>query len=454
MDKVSGVSAKAVKLPVLDSDGGQGATVVVLPVKGTIDMGMSGFIERSLKNNQNAAAVIFDINTPGGRIDAATRIRDAIMALPESVHSVAFVHPRAISAGAFISFACDYIFIADGGSMGAATPITIDEGKANPVSEKFVSYFRTEMASTARAKGRNGQIAAAMVDADVSIDGITIKGKLLTLDTNGALKNHIANKKANSLNDVKKLLALPKADVKKESMNWAEKLARIFTDPVLTGILMSIGMLGLLIELYHPGFGLPGIVGITALTIFFAGHLVVNLAGYEDILLFAAGVMLLGLEIFVIPGFGIAGVLGIVAIVASLVMSLTALPFSISWQTGEVMSAFSRVALSMLVTVILLIAAIAVLPKQRFFRSRFVLDAAIRSTTGGGVEGEVIKEVVSIGAGGVAMSDLRPSGIAVFKERRIDVVTEGGYIEHGSNIKVLRVEGNRVIVCRLKDNKS
>lgn len=435
-----------VPIPKPNPKGGEGKTVLIIQIHETIDMGLSAFVKRAIENHKHVSAIIFDINTPGGRVDAATKIRDAIMSLPKKMRSVAFIHPRAISAGAFISFACDYIFIADGGSIGAATPITIDGGEANPVSEKYVSYFRAEMASTARAKGRNGKIAAAMVDADVEINGITPKGKLLTLDTSGALRHKIANDRANSVREVQKKIALPKAKQTKSVMNWAEKLARIFTDPMLSGILMSIGMLGVLIELYHPGFGLPGIVGITCLIIFFAGHMVVHMAGFEEVVLFAVGVILLFVEIFVIPGFGAAGAVGVVAIVSALVLSLTSMPIDVSWETGALGTALTRVMISIVATFGMLLVALIFLPQNRFFKSKLVLDSANVATAEGGIEGGVIHSSLKVGTVGVTESYLRPAGIVGFAGNRVDVTSEGDFIPSGATVEVVRIEGNRVVV--------
>jgi membrane-bound serine protease (ClpP class) len=425
---------------------GTGKTVLVLKIEDIIDMGMSAFVIRSIKENSDVSAIIFDINTPGGRIDAATQIRDAIMNIPQKIYSVAFIHPRAISAGAFISFACDYIFISDGGSIGAATPISIEGGKASAVGEKYVSYFRTEMAATARAKGRNGKIAEAMVDKDIEIKGIIVKGKLLTLDTNGAILHKIANDRANSINELLEKLALKNASIKKSSLNWAEKLARIFTHPVLTGILMSIGVLGILIELYHPGFGLPGIVGVTSLLIFFAGHMVVHMAGFEEVLLLILGFILLGVEIFVIPGFGVVGALGILAIAAGLVLSLTALPIGVSFDLGIINSAVFRVSLSILATIIIFIALLWFLPKGRFVRNRLVLTTAITSQVGKGEKEDAMRKIVVPGKRGRAYSVLRPSGIGKFDNIKVDVISEGEFIEKGKDIIVVSTDENKVVV--------
>ena len=434
------------RLPQPDPAGGGEKAVVVVEIHEIIDMGLSAFLERAIENNPDASALILDINTPGGRVDAATQIRDALMNVPKTMRTVAFIHPRAISAGAFISFACDLIFIADGGSIGAATPVSLgSSGEAQPVDEKMVSYFRTEMATTARAKGRRGDIAEAMVDREVEIKGISQAGKLLTLDTAGALKWGIADAKANSIDEVLTAMALGGATKRKQELNWAEELARVLTHPILSGILMSIGVLGILIELYQPGFGLPGIVGITSLVIFFAGHLVVNLAGWEEVMLFVLGVSLLAVEIFVTPGFGILGALGVLGILVSLVLAITSLPISVSFNTGDLSGSLLRVLASLAASIVLFFVAFALLPRTRV-GGKLVLETAIRATSKGGREGALVDEIVASGSSGIAESFLRPSGIARFGDRRIDVTSEGDFIEKGDPVVIVRTSGNRVVV--------
>lgn len=442
---VDGGLPESRRLPAPDAEGGEGRAVVIIEIEDTIELGLSAFVTRAIEDHADAAALILDIDTPGGRVDAALEIRDALMDAPKTMRTVAFVHPRAISAGAFISLACDLIFIADGGSIGAATPIELSGGEAEAVDEKMVSYFRTEMAATARAKGRRGDIAEAMVDRDIEIEGVSPAGKVLTLDTAGALRLGIADAKANSIDEVLEQLALGGAERREIAPNWAEVLARFLTHPLTSGILMSIGVLGILIELYQPGFGLPGILGIACLVVFFAGHLVVHLAGWEEVVIFLIGVVLLAVEIFATPGFGVVGVLGIVAIVVSLVLSLTSLPLGVSLDTGVLVSSILRVLMSIAVTLVLFVAALVLLPKTRA-RNRLVLETAIDDTASGGVEGKAIKEVLEQGLGGAAESPLRPAGIARFGGRRVDVLTEGEFVERGERVVIVRTEGNRVIV--------
>jgi membrane-bound serine protease (ClpP class) len=418
---------------------GAGSSVVLLKIEGTIDLGLAAFIERVLKKHSDAAALVLEINTLGGRVDAAIQIRDAL--LEAKPKTVAFVHPRAISAGALISLACDVIAVSGGASIGAATPIQLGQGGAEPVDEKMVSYFRTEMRSTAEAKGRRGDIAEAMVDRSVEIPGLVPAGKLLTLDTDGALSTGIADLKAESLDELLPKLGLEKAKRQPIEENWAEKLVRFLTDPVVSGLLMSLGTLGILIELYTPGLGLPGGLGALCLVLFFGGHLLVNLAGLEELILFTVGLGLLALEVLVIPGFGVAGVLGLVSILAALVLALVGLPLGVVFETGAWVEPLVRVTAALVVTVVLLLLSLRVLPKSRAGRGLVLASSTSRSA--GFVASE---ESRLLGQVGLAESELRPAGVARFGEERVDVVSEGAFVPRGVEVRVVLVEGARVVV--------
>ena len=416
-----------------------GAVVVRIPINGTIDLGLAALVTRALASHQDAAAVLLDINTLGGRVDAAIQVRDAL--LESKVKTIAFVHPRAISAGALISLACDYILMAKGGSIGAATPIQLGEGGAQPVEEKMVSYFRTEMRATAEAKGRRGDIAEAMVDSQVHIDDVVVAGKLLTLDTAAALELGMADAEADSVQAVLDQLGLGAAPTTTVDENWAELLVRFLTDPVVSGLLMSLGTLGILIELYTPGVGIPGALGVLSLGLFFGGHLLVNLAGLEELLLLVVGLGLLAAEVFVIPGFGVAGVLGILCIFAALALSLIGLPVSVVLSTSAWVEPLTRVSTALVVTVVLMIIALRFLPRTRAGRGLVLSTAAGRDA--GFVAADQRR---FLGQEGTAESDLRPSGVARFGDDRIDVVSEGGYIARGCRVRVTLVEGARIVV--------
>lgn len=423
----------------------RGAGVVRVPIEGTVDLGLAALIKRVFDKHANAGVLLLDINTLGGRVDAAIQIRDALLA--SKAKTIAYVHPRAISAGALIALACDVIVVAPGGSIGAATPIQIGSDGAEPVSEKMVSYFRTEMRTTAEAKGRRGDIAEAMVDASVEIPGLDPAGKLLTMDTDSALEFGIADAKAADVSAALAAVGLAGVSVENIEENWAEKAVRFVTQPVVSGFLMSIGTLGLMIELYAPGLSLPGAIGVICLSLFFGGHLLVNLAGLEELILLALGCGLLALEVFVIPGFGAAGVAGILCIMASLVLTTIGLPLGVLLSTGAWVEPLTRVAIALGVTVVLMIIALRYLP-----RTRAMSGLVLSSTLASNVTPEGPSTFVSADETrfqdqlGVAESDLRPVGVARFGETRIDVVSEGGYVRAGTPVRVIEVEGGRIVV--------
>ena len=417
------------------------AIVYVAPVDGIIDLGLAPFVQRILDEatEAGAAAVILEINTFGGRVDAAVQIRDAL--LKARVRTVAFVNKRAISAGALISLAAETLVMSGGGTLGAATPVQggAPGADALPVSEKSVSYVRKEFRATAEARKRPPLIAEAMVDADVAIRGIIDKGKLLTLTTDEALKHKVADFRADTLEGALEKLGLGGAEVRRAAPNWAENVVRFLTHPVVSSLLISIAMLGILIEIRTPGFGVPGALGVASLGLFFWGHWLVQLVGWEELLLAAGGVILLVLEVLVIPGFGAAGILGIVAIVASLVLSLVG-----SGDTATfILEAAGRVVFSLLLALVASLILLRFLPRLPFGR-RLILARGLASAEGYASAPE--SDARLLGSKGRAMSPLRPAGIAEIDGRRVDVVSEGELIDAGQIIEVTRVDGNRIVV--------
>jgi membrane-bound serine protease (ClpP class) len=417
--------------------------VYVTPIEGMIDLGLAPFVERVLREaaDAGAAAVILEINTFGGRVDAAVVIRDAL--LNSRVQTVAFVNKRAISAGALIALATEKIVMGDGGTIGAATPVQMGQpgAPAQPVEEKTVSYVRKEFRATAEARKRPPLVAEAMVDADVEIPDLIEKGKLLTLTTDEALKHKIADFRADTIEEVLEQLGLSGAEVQRASPNWAENLVRFLTHPVVSSLLLTIGMLGIILEIRSPGFGVPGVLGIGSLALFFWGHWLVQLAGWEEILLVVSGVFLLAAEIFVIPGFGVAGVLGIAALLSGLSLSL--IGGGATWDF--ILKAVGRVIFSLLLALIGSLVLLRFLPRLPFGK-RLILETGLAA--GAGYASPPETDRTWLGKGGTTVSPLRPSGIADVEGERVDVVSDGEFIEAGAQIVVSRVDGNRIVVRR------
>jgi membrane-bound serine protease (ClpP class) len=421
----------------------QHPVVYVVPVDGVIDLGLAPFVERTLTEAaaEQSAAVILEINTFGGRVDAAVLIRDALLRTP--VRTIAFVNKRAISAGALIALATTTIAMADGGVLGAATPVAMGApgGPAQPVEEKTVSYMRKEFRATAEARKRPPLIAEAMVDADVEVPGLSDKGKLLTLTTDEALQHKVADIRADSLEAVLTAADLVGAEVRRIPQTWAETLVRILTHPVLSSILLAIGMLGLIVEIQTPGVGLPGSVAVVCLGLFFWGHWLVALAGWEELLLIGTGLVLLVVEIFVTPGFGLAGLFGIGALLGGLGLSVVGA--GATWDV--LLRAGGRVAASLLLALVAAAVMLRALPRLPFGR-RLVLEQELTAEAGYASAPESDRHWV--GKRGTTVSPLRPAGIAEFDGDRVDVVSEGVFIDAGQSIDVLRVDGNRIVVRR------
>ncbi len=417
--------------------------VYTVPVTGMIDLGLAPFLERVLAQAERdaAAAVILDINTFGGRVDAAVVMRDALLASP--VRTIAFVNRRAISAGALISLAAERIAIADGGTIGAATPVQggAPGAEASPTDEKAVSYVRKEFRATADARKRPPLVAEAMVDADVAIPGVIEKGKLLTLTTEEALALGVADFRANSLDAVLEQLGLAGAELRAASPNWAERVVRLITHPLVASILLSVAMLGILIEIRTPGFGVPGALGLASLGLVLGGHWIVELAGWEELLLIGLGLVLLAVEIFVIPGFGVVGAAGIGALLAGLAMSLIG-----AGATPNVIAvAVARVAVSAAAAIATSVVVLHYLPRVPLGR-RLMLETALDAEEG--YASATGRDVTRLGRAGYALSPLRPAGFADIDGERVDVVSEGEMIEAGAPVVVTRVDGNRIVVRR------
>lgn len=417
--------------------------VYVAPIEGVIDLGLAPFVQRVLDEATlaGAAAVILEVNTFGGRVDAAVLIRDAL--LNSKLRTVAFVNKRAISAGALISLAAEHLVMAEGGTIGAATPVQMGQPGAapQPVAEKTVSYMRKEFRATAESRKRPPLLAEAMVDADVEIPGVIEKGKLLTLTTEEAMQHKLAELRADTMESALEQLGLGGAEIRRMSPNWAEELVRFLTHPVLSSLLITVGMLGILVGLRTGDFGIAGAIGIASLSLFFWGQWLVQLAGWEELLFVAGGVTLLAVEIFIIPGFGVAGMLGIAAILAGLTLSLIG-----GGATSEVvLMAAGRVVFSLLAALILSLVLLRFLPRLPFGR-RLILETGLGSGHQYGSAPD--SDHRWLGKKGLAASPLRPSGIAEIDGARVDVVSDGPLIDAGQFVEVTRVDGNRIVVRR------
>ncbi|MDH3733202.1 MAG: ATP-dependent Clp protease proteolytic subunit [Gemmatimonadota bacterium] len=414
-------------------------TVVRVPITGTIELGLAPFVARSLTEAEaaGASAVILDLDTPGGRVDAAWKIIDDVREADIPVY--AYVNRRALSAGAMIALAADRLYMRPGSTIGAATPVVGDGQKA---SEKMVSAMRSEFRALAEQRGFDPRLAEAMVDESVEVEGVVDAGKLLTLTTDEAIELGVAHAEVEDLADLLNLVELPAAATVDSTPNWAEAIVRFLTNPAVAPMLLSLGFLGLLIEIRTPTFGVAGAIGLGALAAFFGAHHLVHLAGMEEIILFAAGVVLVAVEVFVIPGTGIVGFLGGGAIITGAALGMVGQVPS----AGDIVNAAGLVALSLILVAVAGWALLRYLPSSRRLSGVFLRDSTSRDT--GYLSAPEREDLV--GATGIAVTDLRPAGTAVVGEERIDVVTEGPWISADTPIEILRAESYRHIVRPLE----
>jgi membrane-bound serine protease (ClpP class) len=410
-------------------------TVYRIPVTGVIENGLAPYIARALREaaEAKAVAVVLDLDTPGGRVDAAERIVDAIRASGVPVY--AFVNPRAYSAGAMIALATKGIYMNPAGVMGAATPV---DGSGTKAPEKMVSALRAEFRALAEANGLDPRVAEGMVDETLEIPGIKPAGKLLTLSTSEALEVGFARGEAADLDAMLGALGFTGATIVTPDLNWAEQMVRFLTHPLVSPLLLSLGMLGLIFEIKSGAFGLGGLISLMSLGLFFGSSLLLGLAGWEEVLLLGIGLIALGVEVFLLPGFGVAGVLGAILIAASMLLALIGSAPTVN----DFLQAGAVLAISLIVTGAVIFGWLRHLPNSDRWSGLFL------KTTTDSEEGFVsaLSRGELIGREASAYTDLRPSGTALVDGERLDVVTEGEFIKAGTPITIVRSDGFRHVV--------
>ncbi|NLO65251.1 MAG: nodulation protein NfeD [Firmicutes bacterium] len=396
--------------------------VYVLPIHGEIEPGLAAFVARGITlAERNDGIVLLEINTFGGRVDAATEIKDIIVRAEVPV--IAYVSERAWSAGALITLAAPQIAMAPGSSIGAAEP--------RPLEEKSVSALRAEFEATAGRSGRDPRVAAAMVDADVAIDGLVEKGKILTLSAADALSWGFSDVTARNRYEALGHYGYDEFELIHLEPHWAESIARFVTNSTMSSLLLTLGFLGLVVEITTPGWGVPGTAGVVSLALFFGGRYIVGLAGFEEIALFVVGILLLLLEIFVVPGFGVTGVLGIVAVIGSILLVF-----------GDLKLALMSLVIALSASIVALILLWRRLGKTRLWKG------LVLSHTESKEKGYRASEGKSdlVGRRGRTLTPLRPAGTLVIGEERYDVISEGSFIEVDRLVEVIEVEGSKIVV--------
>jgi len=461
----------------------------VIPIHGEINRYRMVFIRRGIREaeRKNASYIVFDINTFGGRVDSALQIASMIGSVRKA-RTIAFIPslPEGTgvswSAGSLISFSCSAIYMAPGTSIGAAAPVYETGGGMQMAPEKVVSAVRTQMAALAEKNGYPKAVAMAMVDKDLELYEVFIggkmklalaedipelkreakkhhlsfekgklispKGKLLTLTAGEMEEYGISSGTVATLDELYKRLSIKKEDVVFHNESVEDKIVALLTSAVVTSLLIMAGIVALYIEITSPGFGVPGTIAIICFAIVFIASGLLGNVGSLEILLFIMGVVLLIVEIFLIPGFGITGITGIILMVVGLILSRQGflLP-KFSWQWDILKTNILVVGSSIVGAVLLLAILIPLLPRLRPF-NRLILETVQRDESGFVARPSTVKDEL-LGKRGVAVTTLRPVGKAVFGDEVLEVQAEAEFIERGSHVEIIDASENKIIVKRV-----
>lgn len=413
---------------------GKGRLVYVIPVENEVERGLEAFLKRATEEAEEAGAnhIIFEIDTPGGRVDSAGQIGKILQSI--EAPTTAYIVNEALSAGSYIALNLDSIYMRSNATIGASGVITAD---GNAADEKAQSAWIAAMKSAAESTGRDPLYATAMADASIDLPDLGAPaGKFLTLSPQDALKVGYAEGIMDNRVELLHELGLSEAKIVEPETSFAEEVARFVTSPIVIPILLSIASLGLIVELYTPGFGVAGTMGLVSLFLFFYGHVIAGLAGLEAIVLLVIGIILLVLELFV-PG-GILGIIG----ASSIVVSLFIAGYDLSHMAISIIIAF-------FVAIITFLVLYRSAGKERGVFKKIVLRD--RTTTDEGYVSAITRTDL-IGQIGESATPLRPAGTMILNDERIDVVTEGNYIDVHKRIKVVFVEGMRVVVREIKED--
>ena len=431
--------------------------VYVIPVRDEINTPILYILRRGLKEaiDQKADAVVLDMNTPGGALGVTFDIMEALEKFPGATFT--YVNKEAMSAGAFISATTQEIWFAPHAVIGAAAPVS-SGGKDIDITmkQKVVSYLKARVRAISEGKGFRGEVVSAMIDADsefkIGDKVIKAKGELLSLTDTEALKTYGEPPQsllgAGIAKDIEGLLTKKYGagnyTIKQFQVTWSEELAQYLNK--LSPILLGLGLLALFIEFKTPGFGIFGVSGIILLVIVFLGNYVAGLSGHEPLLLFAVGLLLLALEIFLFPGVAIVALIGLVMMLGSLVWAMTDLwpgvPLTTAWSSDAFVAPLQNLGLGLVLAVGLALALMRYLPKGWMWDKMIVGTSIGGAAQVAGVSPDAARELTTIiGQHGVAMTVLRPSGQIEIAGRRYEATVEVGAVD----------AGDAIVVCGRKD---
>jgi membrane-bound serine protease (ClpP class) len=454
---------------------------LLLPIHGPIDRFQTVMVQRAIEQAREGghSHLIIDIDTFGGRVDAALEIAGTLGGAQE-LTTVAFVgnspDTRGVSwsAGALIALATNEIYMAPGTSIGAAAPVMQGPQGSEPAGEKTVSAVRGQMAALAERNGHPPAVARAMVDSAVVLVAAEVDGELQLLTQSEASAIESRGEQSidvrETVSEEGKLLTLTAGEMERYGISRGsprtpqelidlldlegfvridptstDRAVSILTGSGFTTLLILAGLVALFLEITSPGFGVPGAVALTAFATLFASNLLLGRVGSLEILLFVLGVGLLVFEIFVIPGFGVAGISGLLAMGIGLILSLQRFvvpEYDYQW---NILGRNVLVVGGTVIAAVLVSLSMAMLVKNTRFFSRLALSDTQDATEGFTVQATSVADRY-LNREGTAETTFRPSGKIRLEDEVVPAESEGGYIEIGRPVRIVRVDGNRIVV--------
>lgn len=416
--------------------------VFVMEIKAEIDPRMNHYVELALEEavSSEADMVIIEMDTYGGAVNDADDIRTMVLEFEKPIY--VFINKDAASAGALISIACDSIYMAAGSSIGAATVVTA-EGQAAP--DKYQSYMRSMMRSTAEATGRDPRIAEAMVDETIEIDSISAEGKVITLSTSEAIKFGFCEAQVKNIDELLTRVGVSNYEINNYKLDSTNKVIAFFLNPFISGILILVILGGIYFELQTPGVGFPILAALIALVFYFVPYYLNGLAENWEMALFFVGIALIGLEIFVIPGFGVAGILGLSFTLSSLVLVMLNnddLDFSFV-DPEAIFLAVSTTLAGLIGSFILIFVGGVRLADSNVFKRVALQNVQDKEE---GFNAASFRTESMLGKRGKAYTNLRPSGKIMIEDDVYDAFTRGNYIAQDVRIEVISEEGTSLKV--------
>lgn len=392
----------------------------------------------------NASIILIHMNTYGGMVETADSIRTAI--LKSSIPVWVYIDNNAASAGALISIACDSIYMREGANIGAATVVN-QTGEAMP--DKYQSYMRSTMRSTAEATGRDPDIAQGMVDPRVYIPGITDSNQVITFTASEAIKYNYCNAQVNSVADILKITGKQDYTIVKQKLTATDHIIGFLTKPLISGLLIMLIIGGIYFELQTPGIGFPLGAAVFGALLYFAPLYVEGLAANWEILIFIVGLVLLAIEIFAIPGFGVAGISGIILIVTGLTLSMID---NIGFDfTGVQLNGLAEAFFIVIIASFLSIIGSFYLTRKLFGTSTIFGNLALMATQPQS-EGYISSDshyTEMLGQTGETHTILRPAGKVIINGQMFDAVAQSGYIDRGEAVRIVKYENAQLIVRKV-----